>query len=106
MTDLLDLQQLASQTSHQLDPLVPVQPCPRSPWNPQNQQDPQKPDPQAFQLLMDHLQLERPHSLDLLLLVIHLSLVLQELEASPELVQLVKLAPLEAQLVLEVPLVS
>merc|ERR1719233_825283 len=46
MTDLPDLQQLASQTSHQLDPLVLVQPCPQSPWNPQNQQDPQKPDPQ------------------------------------------------------------
>merc|ERR1719500_2267817 len=46
MTDLPDLQQLASQTSHQLDLLVLVQPCPQSPWNPQNQQDLQRPDPQ------------------------------------------------------------
>merc|ERR550517_1386793 len=87
MTDLPDLQQLASQTSHQLDPLVPDQPL--------------MDHLHLDQPLVDHLPLERPHSLDILLLVIHLSLVLQELEASPELVQLVKLAPLEAQLVLE-----
>jgi len=42
-TDLPDLQQLVSQTSHQLDPLVLAHPCLQSPWNPQ---DLQKPDPQ------------------------------------------------------------
>merc|ERR550532_1567600 len=46
MTDSLDLQQLAPQTSQQLGPLVQVQPCPQSPWNPPDQQDPQKQDPQ------------------------------------------------------------
>merc|ERR1719291_1187380 len=50
MTDSLDLQQLASQTSQQLGPLVQVQLCPQSPWNPPDQQDPQKQDPQKQDL--------------------------------------------------------